>query len=126
DANMGWAVNTKKAYPFLGQRALTRSDTVRPDRKQLVGLRPADPEKVLPEGCQLTNSPDDNAMLGHVTSSYRSPILGRSIALAVVKGGLERMSDTIYARPLSGETIPVVICNSEFYDPSREKFDGEA
>jgi len=29
-------------------------------------------------------------MIGHVTSSYLSPTLGRSIAMAVVKGGHQR------------------------------------
>ena len=35
---------------FLGRRSLARSDTARPDRKQLVGLLPDEPEAVLPEG----------------------------------------------------------------------------
>jgi sarcosine oxidase subunit alpha len=37
------------------------------------------------------------AMLGHVTSSYYSANCGRSIALALVKGGRERIGDTLYA-----------------------------
>ncbi len=126
DANMGWAVNTGKPYPFLGQRSLLRSDTVREDRKQLVGLHTQDPQTVLPEGAQLVNAESDKAMIGHVTSSYMSPILGRSIALAVVKGGLKRMGETIYAKPLSGEVIPLMIVDSIFYDQDKEKLDGEA
>ncbi|MEZ5535782.1 MAG: sarcosine oxidase subunit alpha family protein [Thiolinea sp.] len=126
DANMGWAVSTNKTYPFLGQRALSRSDSMRPDRKQLVGLYTQDPQKVLPEGAQLVNAEGDNAMIGHVTSSYMSPILGRSIAMAVVKGGLSRMGETIYAKPLSGEVVPLTIVDSIFYDQAKEKLDGEA
>ena len=125
DANMGWAVSLNKPYPFLGQRALTRSDTVRTDRKQLVGLLPHDAQKVLPEGTQLVNAIEDKAMIGHVTSSYLSPILGRSIAMAVVKAGLSRMGHTIYAKTVSGETIPVTIADSVFYDTAKEKLDGE-
>ncbi|MEZ5477573.1 MAG: sarcosine oxidase subunit alpha family protein [Thiolinea sp.] len=126
DANMSWAVNTNKSYPFLGQRSLSRSDTVRAGRKQLVGLLTSDPQRVLPEGCQLTNAADDKAMIGHVTSSYMSPTLGRSIALAVVKGGLTRMGETIYARPLSGDAEALTICDSVFFDQDKEKTDGEA
>ncbi len=125
DANMGWAVALNKPYPFLGQRSLTRSDTVREGRKQLVGLLTQDPALVLKEGCQLVENAGDTAMLGHVTSSYYSPILGRSIALAVVKGGLKRIGATIHARPVSGESIPVTIADSVFYDKDKEKLDGE-
>lgn len=125
DANMSWAVSLNKPYPFLGQRALSRSDTARPNRKQLVGLLTQDPQKVLPEGCQLVTLASDSAMIGHVTSSYLSPILGRSIAMAVVKGGLNRMGETIYAKPINGDIIPLTIVDSVFYDSAKEKLDGE-
>ena len=43
------------------------------------------------EGAQVIGSEAESAppvpMLGHVTSSYFSPNLGRSIAMAMVKGG---------------------------------------
>ncbi len=58
---------------FLGRRSLMRSDTARPDRKQLVGLLPDDPAEILPEGAQLVAEPDGTPplpMIGHVTSSY--------------------------------------------------------
>ena len=43
-------------------------------------------------------------MIGHVTSSYYSPKLGRSIALALVKDGLNRMDQHIFV-PLPGKTV---------------------
>ncbi len=125
DANHGWAVANNKAYPFLGLRALSRSDTAREGRKQLVGLLTTDPNVVLPEGAQLVNAEASQKMIGHVTSSYFSPILGRSIALAVVKGGLNRMGEQIHARPLKVNAIPVTICDTVFYDAAKEKTDGE-
>jgi len=125
DANMAWAVSLNKSYPFLGQRALTRSDTARAGRKQLVGLLTDDPNKVLNEGCQLVAETGSKAMIGHVTSSYFSPVLGRSIAMAVVKGGLDLLGTKIYAKPLSYEVIPVTIVDSVFYDQGKEKIDGE-
>lgn len=36
-------------------------------------------------------------MVGHVTSSYMSASLGHSFALAVVKGGLKRMGERVFA-----------------------------
>jgi sarcosine oxidase subunit alpha len=53
---------------------------------------------VLTEGAQIVDEnararPTATPMIGHVTSSYYSPILERSIALAVVKGGLNKMGE---------------------------------
>jgi sarcosine oxidase, subunit alpha len=55
-----------------------------------------DPKIVLKEGAQIIATSDATPpvpMLGHVTSSYFSPELGRSIALAVVRDGISRRSD---------------------------------
>ena len=52
DLGMDWVVSKKKA-DFIGLRSFARPDTGRPDRKQLVGLLPVDPDELLPEGAQL-------------------------------------------------------------------------
>ena len=49
DLGMDWIVNLSKG-DFVGRRSLRRSDIVRPDRKQLVGLFPMDTHALLPEG----------------------------------------------------------------------------
>ena len=49
---MDWIVSKKK-YDFIGKRSLYRSDTIRDDRKQLVGLLTENPEEVLEEGAQI-------------------------------------------------------------------------
>ncbi len=117
DLGMNWIVSKKK--DFLGKRSLARSDCVRPDRKQFVGLLTDDPDIVLPEGAQLVDEPSSDypvPMIGHVTSSYWSPTLERSIALAVVKGGHSRQGAKIYSTLMSGESIPVTITSPVFYD----------
>ena len=88
DLQMDWVVSKKK-YDFIGKRSLYRSDTMREDRKQLVGLITDNPKEVLEEGAQIVSELNQSPveMLGHVTSSYYSPNLNKSIALAVVKGG---------------------------------------
>ena len=91
DLGMSWIVR-KDDSDFVGRRSLSRPDTVRPDRKQLVGLLPVDPDAWLPEGAQMVAPASVGMappvpMLGHVTSSYRSPTLGRTFALAMVAGG---------------------------------------
>jgi len=123
DLGMAWAVGMKKPFSFLGRRSLTRSDTVRADRKQLVGLLSEDPAAVLAEGAQLLSSPQFTLpadMQGHVTSSYFSACLGRSIALAVVKGGAARGGETVYAWS-GGRVTPARIVSSVFVDPQGER-----
>ena len=118
DLGMNWIISKKK--DFIGNRSLSRSDCLRSDRKQLVGLKTEDPNEVLPEGAQLVEAPDQSTpvpMIGHVTSSYWSECLGRSIALAVVKGGQTRMGSQIYAQTITGNCTPVTISSPVFYDP---------
>ena len=122
DLGMDWIVSKKK--DFIGRRSLSRSDTGRPNRKQLVGLKTEDPSRVLPEGAQLVNSRQEAQpvpMIGHVSSSYSSANLGRSIALALVKGGLSRMGGTIYAHLMDGSVVPATICEPVFFDPENQR-----
>ncbi|MFX8496811.1 hypothetical protein ABTL88_19045, partial [Acinetobacter baumannii] len=48
DLNMGWAVGRSKPFSWIGWRGMNRADCLREDRKQLVGLRPSNPQEVLP------------------------------------------------------------------------------
>ena len=113
DLGMSWVVSKKKP-DFIGKRSYARADTVRPDRKHLVGLLPVDPGTLLPEGTQLVADSVLPAppvpMLGHVTSSYRSAALGRTFALALVKGGRERVGERLYA-PVGDRLVPVTVAN---------------
>ncbi|MEP1552592.1 glycine cleavage T C-terminal barrel domain-containing protein, partial [Paraglaciecola sp.] len=96
----------------------------RTDRKQFVGLKPKDPKVVLPEGAQIVfdkDQPIPMTMVGHVTSSYYSACLGYSFALAVVKGGLERMGQSVFVPLADGSTIEAEICSSVFYDPKGDR-----
>jgi len=118
DLDMAWAVGLKKPFSFLGKRSLSRSDTARADRKQLVGLLPDDPAAVLLEGAQIMEGATAgaaNRMLGHVTSSYHSAFLGRSIAMAVVAGGLQRQEQTLYVHA-RGKVTRVKVGSSVFVD----------
>jgi sarcosine oxidase subunit alpha len=63
-------------------------------------------------------------MLGHVTSSYRSAALGRTFALALVKGGRNRIGQRVLA-PLVDRTIEAEIVESVVLDPENRRRDGE-
>ena len=123
DLRMSWAV--KKQDDFIGRRSLFRSDTVREDRKQLVGLLPEDPNHVLVEGAHIIATAQESAppvkMLGHVTSSYFSPTLGRSFALALVEAGGKRIGETLYATWQGKPSVPVLLTETDFLaDPKPE------
>ena len=121
DLDMDWIVSKKK-YDFVGKRALNRSDTIKKDRKQLVGLKTKDPKKVLEEGAPLVENITSlpMKMVGHVTSSYYSPNLNRSFALALIKGGLQKKGEKLYA-PMENENIEVEITNPVFIDPQNKR-----
>ncbi|MCG8494346.1 MAG: aminomethyltransferase family protein, partial [Sneathiellales bacterium] len=126
DLGMSWIVSRMKE-DFIGKRSWSRSDTSREDRKQLVGLLTENEKTVLPEGAQLVfnrHAPRPMPMVGHVTSSYYSATLGRSIALALVKGGLQKEGEAIYA-PLGDEVVAAKIVSPVFYDKEGEKQNGE-
>jgi sarcosine oxidase subunit alpha len=117
DLGMEWIVS--KTKDFIGRRSFARADTARPDRKQLVGLQSADPALVLPEGGQIVDRPQWTAPVqttGHVTSSYFSDALGRSIALAVLQSGRSRIGQTIYVTLGDGRVAPATITDPVFLD----------
>ena len=123
DLGMEWIVSRNK--DFLGKRSLDRADTIREDRKQLVGLLTDNPEDVLPEGGQIVETVTElpMRMIGHVTSSYFSANLGRSIALALVDGGRERHGESVMV-PLERVVMSARITEPRFFDPEGARAHG--
>ena len=122
DAGMSWAVSKKKR-DFVGKRSMARPDLMAKGRKHLVGLLTEDPKTVLEEGAQIVDDPNQAIpmdMLGHVTSSYWSESLGRSIAMGLVKDGFNRMDETLNI-PMPGKVIQVKVVKPVFYDPKGER-----
>ncbi len=116
DLGMDWIVSKKKG-DFLGRRSFTRSDTSRTDRKQLVGLLTEDPNFVLQEGAHVVAELKDKPpmeMLGHVTSSYMSPNVGRSIAMAMIKDGFNRKGETLNVALMDGSSQKVKVTDPVF------------
>jgi len=117
DLGLGSMVSQRK--DFIGKRSLTRADTRRDDRLQLVGLLTDDPDVLLVEGAQLVaqaDPPQPATSIGHVTSSYRSPNVGRSIALALLQAGRSRYDDIVHAA-WDGQSVPVRVVAPKFFDP---------
>ena len=105
---------------------MQRPDLIGDGRKELVGLKTLEPSIVLEEGAQIVDNPNQQipmTMVGHVTSSYWSEVLGHSIAMAVVRDGHKRMGETIYI-PMPDQMIKAEICSPIFYDPKGERLNG--
>ena len=121
DLQMDWIISKKK-YDFIGKRSLYRSDTIREDRKQLVGLLTDDPKEILEEGAQIVAEKNKKPveMLGHVTSSYFSPNLNKSIALAVIKKGKKLKGQKMFV-PMKNKIIQVTVTDTVFLDKENKR-----
>ena len=125
DAGLDWAIGKKKT-DFVGIRGLKRPDLVGGGRKQLVGLKTVDPKIVLEEGAQIVATPGQPIpmkMIGHVTSSYWSPNCGRSIALALVVDGRDKIGQRLFV-PMPDSTIEVEVTGTVFFDEGGERLNG--
>ena len=125
DLGMG-GLGAKKTVDFVGKRSLTAPDALRPDRRQLVGLRAESPELVLPVGSHaFVREGRDARSIGWVTSSAMSAALGHSIALGMIERGAERArlgeSVEIFDQ---GSVTRATVCAPCFYDPKGERLRG--
>ncbi len=100
---MDWAVNMDKPY-FVGREALART-AVLPDRRRLVGLTMAGAAPT--EGSPIWS---DGDVIGHVTSSFTSPSVGRAVMLGWLKRAPFPERVEIAGRPAHIAAPP-------FYDP---------
>jgi sarcosine oxidase, subunit alpha len=104
-----------RADEYIGKRSLFMPVANDPRRKQLVGLSVAAGEARLPTGAHVTEgSGRARRSQGYLTSSYKSPSLGRPIALGLVEAGLSRMGETVSVYHLGAErratiTAPVAL-----------------
>ena len=96
-----------KARPQAAGRALARASRASCSRK----ARRSSPTRI--KSIPMT-------MIGHVTSSYMSPNLGRSFALALVKDGRARIGERLYV-PMLDRTIAVTVTEPVFFDKEGER-----
>ncbi len=118
DLGLHWAVSKKKD-DFIGKRAQARIDLTRPNRKQLVGLATEEPARVLPDGAHAVEdpaAPKPQRTIGHVTSTYYSPTLGRSIAMALIERGSERMGERLSFPVSDTEVVVAEVVSPVFFD----------
>ena len=118
DVGLDGLVSKKKA-DFIGKRSLEQAYLKGPNRKQLVGLLTEDPNEVLPDGAYAVRAVKDKPpmeMIGQVTSTYMSPTLNRSIAMALIENGKARMGEVISFPLQGGKVVKATITGTVFYD----------
>jgi sarcosine oxidase, subunit alpha len=127
DLGMAWIIGKQKP-DFIGKRSLARADLLEPGRRQLVGLLPDDPNALLDEGAQIVADPAQEipvTMLGHVTSAYFSPNLGRSFALALLVNGSARIGEKLFV-PMLDRALSVTVTEPVFFDKEGAWLHGRA
>jgi sarcosine oxidase subunit alpha len=120
-AGLDWLVKLDKD-DFLGRPELVwEQEEGSPQR--LVGLQPVDGSVVPPEGCQIVEG--EKRIVGRVTSSRRSPTLGRSIGLGFVDSRLARPGTVVEVRLPDGSRAPAtVMAHHAHFDPEGTRLRG--
>ena len=104
-----WAVKMSKP-DFLGREALERTLKL-PDARRLVGFMMESPAPV--EGSAIWRNGE---ILGHVTTSFTSPLLGKAVMLGWLKRGWSGDNPDIETVEIDGRTATVT--ETPFYDPA--------
>ncbi|MBZ9965935.1 sarcosine oxidase subunit alpha family protein [Mesorhizobium sp. BR1-1-2] len=111
----------KRQTEFVGRRSLLTEEASRDDRMQLVGLTVPSGEAPLPTGAHgIKRSGGKLRSQGFVTSSYRSPALGRPVALGLIERGAARHGETIEIQHL-GKAMTATIAAPCAFDPAGDR-----
>jgi sarcosine oxidase, subunit alpha len=118
--DVGWGkVAAGKNADFVGKRSLYLPENRRADRLQLVGLIGEDTAGIV-VGSHMRLAETTEATDGWVTSSGRAVQTGEPIALALLRGGRDRIGALVSVHH-SGVITRARVVNPPFYDPSGER-----
>ncbi len=125
DLHLDWILSKKK--PFIGSAMMDREGLVASERLELVGIVSLD-NRPLNGGAHIVEELDEqhpHGSIGHLTACCYSPMLGKYIALALVKGGSARLGTRAFVSdPLRKRFGPVEIVSNHFFDPEGSRMHG--
>ncbi|MFD1702344.1 DUF1989 domain-containing protein [Methylopila henanensis] len=122
EAGIGFAVPKEKTDPYVGAEALKRRRET--PSKKLVGLDVTGAEHIGHGDCVHVG----RAQIGVVTSATRSPILGKTIALARLDVTYAELGTAVEIGKLDGQQkrIPATVVAFPHYDPTKSRVRAEA
>lgn len=116
--DVGWGkVAANKRSDYIGKRSLCLPEHQRVDRLQLVGLK-GDTSIVIGSHLRIVGSTEVTD--GWVTSAGRSVTTDEPIALAMLRGGRERIGAVVKVHD-SGTVTQATVVAPPFYDPTGER-----
>jgi sarcosine oxidase subunit alpha len=124
DLGLDWMLSKKK--PFVGSMMMDREGLADVDRVRLVGVIALD-NRPLNGGAHIVedNEAAPRNSIGHITAVCYSPMLGKYIGLALVKGGKKRHGARAFVSdPLRNRFGPVEIVSNHFFDPEGKRMHG--
>ena len=110
EMGLGWAVKLDKG-DYVGKAALARIAQAPPARR-LTGLDLAGAEEAPGPGTAVTMEGEE---VGTVTAACRSSLLGRTLALALLRGDLAEGTD------VEAGGLPATVASIPFYDPEKKR-----
>ena len=127
DLGLGRMVSTRKS--FIGSSLLQRPQLQREDRRQLVGLLAVENHLPIPPAAHLCDRPWEPGSIvsprGSLTAAVHSPALGRSIALALLHNGRQRLDETLWAvSPVTQKSVAVRVTEPCFVDAEGRRVHG--
>jgi sarcosine oxidase subunit alpha len=127
DLGLTRMVSTRKS--FIGSSLLQRPQLQRDDRRQLIGLLALEDRQTIPPAAHLCDQPWEPGSIlapqGSLTAAVDSPTLGRSIALALLHNGHQRLNETLWAvSPLTRESVAVRVTAACFVDADGSRVHG--
>ena len=125
DAGLGKMASTKKSY--IGSVLRARSELLRADRPQLVGIRAKTSGETFNAGSILRSAKQTSGHgVGWITAVTHSPALGYWIGIGFINGGYAEWQTrrVIAADPVRAGNTEVRITSPHMYDPTGERMHG--
>ena len=126
--DLGLARMVSKNKDFIGRVMAQRPALTDPDRPQLAGFRPVQPQDQFAAGAHVFSKNVPHSIEydeGYLTSVAFSPICGSLIGLGLIRNGPQRHGEVIIAYDsMRGRKTELEIVSPCFYDPEGVRLNG--